>query len=137
MKWYQARLNELAKAEPIYSVCGDDCAVCPRYIARTDDELRETAEFWHRAGWRDRVVSNEEIRCAGCGTRQTCSFMLLPCVKEHGVERCSSCGEYPCRKIHKTLASSNIKKEQCRAACASDEEFAMLVRAFYEKERHF
>jgi len=136
MKWYRARLPELAKAEPIYSVCGDDCAVCPRYLARTDEELRETAEFWHRAGWRDRVVSNEEIRCAGCGSRPTCSFMLLPCVKEHGVEKCSGCGEYPCGKIHATLASSKSKKQQCRAACESDEEFAMFVRAFYEKEKH-
>ncbi len=136
MKWYRERLSELAKAEPIYSVCGDDCAVCPRYLAKTDEELRETAEFWCRAGWRDRVVTNEEIRCAGCGSRPTCSFMLLPCVKEHGVERCSRCGKYPCGKIHATLASSESKKHQCRAACESDEEFAMFVRAFYEKEKH-
>ncbi len=137
MKWYPARLKELESAEPIYSVCGDDCAVCPRYIARTEEELRETAEFWHRAGWRDRVVSNEEIRCTGCGSRPTCSFMLLPCVKEHGVEKCSACGEYPCGKIRATLEASANKMAQCRAACESDEEFAMFVRAFYEKEKHF
>lgn len=136
MKWYTERLEELAKAEPVYSVCGDDCAECPRYVARTEDELQQTAEFWHRAGWRDRVVSNGEIRCTGCGSRPTCSFMLLPCVKEHGVERCRDCMEYPCGRIATTLAASESKKEQCRAACESDAEFAMLVRAFYEKEKN-
>ena len=136
MKWYQARLKELEKAEPIYSVCGDDCAVCPRYLARTEEELHETAEFWHRVGWRDRVVSCEEIRCTGCGSRPTCSFMLLPCVREHGVAKCSACGEYPCGKVERVLALSDEKKQQCRRACESDEEFAMLVRAFYEKEKH-
>ena len=136
MKWYINKLAELENVAPIISVCGDDCAVCPRYLAQTEDELRETAIFWYKAGWRDRVVSNEEIRCTGCGCRPTCSFMLLPCVKEHGVEKCSGCGEYPCGKIHATLASSKSKKQQCRAACESDEEFAMFVRAFYEKEKH-
>lgn len=136
MKWYQARLEELAKAEPVYSVCGDDCAVCPRYVARSEEELRETAEFWYRAGWRDRVVTDGEIRCTGCGSRPTCSFMLLPCVREHGVEKCSACGEYPCGKIRQTLVSSAAKMKQCRAACETEAEFAMLVRAFYEKEKN-
>lgn len=136
MRWYRERLAELAQRAPVYSVCGDDCAVCPRFVARTDEELRETAEFWHRVGWRDRVVSNEEIRCTGCGSRPTCAFMLLPCVREHGVERCSGCGEFPCGKVRAALASSARKAEQCRAACDSDDEFAMLRRAFYEKEEH-
>lgn len=91
MKWYIERLEALERAEPIYSVCGDDCAVCPRYVARTEEELHATAVFWHRAGWRDRVVSNEEIRCTGCGSRATCSFMLLPCAREHGVDACREC----------------------------------------------
>lgn len=59
MKWYCARLADLEKEKPIYSVCGDDCAVCPRYVAKTDEELHETAEFWYRVGWRDRILSNE------------------------------------------------------------------------------
>ena len=85
MKWYKDRIPELEKAVPVISVCGDDCGVCPRYLARTEEELHETAVFWHTAGWRDHVVSNEEIRCTGCGCRPTCSFMLLPCTREHGV----------------------------------------------------
>lgn len=63
MKWYSDRLDELENAAPVLSVCGDDCAVCPRYLARTEDELRETAVFWYKAGWRDRVLPPEEMRC--------------------------------------------------------------------------
>ena len=40
MNWYIKRLKELERAEPLYSVCGDDCAVCPRYIAKTEEEFK-------------------------------------------------------------------------------------------------
>ncbi len=136
MKWYIDRLEALERAEPILSVCGDDCAVCPRYLARTEEELRETAVFWHKAGWRDRVVSNEEIRCAGCGSRASCTFMLLPCTREHGVEACRDCSAFECEKVADVYARSEEKKRQCEAACASPEEFRMLCRAFYEKEKN-
>lgn len=134
MKWYVDRLEELESAEPRYSVCGDDCAVCPRFVARTDEELLETAVFWNRAGWRDRVLSGDEMRCAGCGSRGMCSFKLISCVREHQVRACRECPEYPCAKIERMLEGSEAKKPGCRAACESDEEFRMFCRAFYEKE---
>ncbi len=136
MEWYRKRLEELERAEPVYSVCGDDCAVCPRYLARTEEELRETAVFWYKAGWRDHVVTHEEIRCGGCGSRGTCSFMLLPCVRSHGVAACRDCPEHPCGKIGGMLARSEAKKARCRAACEDGAEFRMLCRAFYEKEQN-
>ena len=81
MKWYTDKFDELKNAKPIISLCGDDCAVCPRYLAKTDDELHQTAVFWKKAGWRDRVVSNEEISCTGCGSKGVCAFGLIDCVK--------------------------------------------------------
>ena len=50
MKWYTDKLKALERVEPIISVCGDDCAVCPRFLARTEEELHETALFWVHAG---------------------------------------------------------------------------------------
>lgn len=134
MKWYRDRLEALETAAPVYSVCGDDCAVCPRYLARSDEELRETAEFWMRAGWRDHVVSNDEIKCGGCGSREKCSFMMLPCLREHHVNACRECPGYPCERIRDMLGSSEVKETQCRAVCDDAAEFRMLRRAFYEKE---
>ena len=136
MKWYIDRLGELERATPVYSACGDDCAVCPRFLARTEEELRETAEFWRRAGWRDRVVGSDEIRCAGCGSRPACAFMLLPCMRGRGVSACRECPEFECDKVRTAYARSEEKRRQCERACESPEEFRMLCRAFYEKEKN-
>lgn len=136
MKWYRERLNEMAAYDPVLSCCGDDCAVCPRRLASTDEELRQTAEFWYEVGWRNRVVTNDEIRCVGCGTRQRCAFMILPCMREHDVNVCKECTKYPCERIGDMLRSSAIKAEECRAHCEDDEEWRMLKRAFYEKEKN-
>lgn len=136
MKWYIERIEYLKNVTPIISVCGDDCAVCPRYLAETEEELHETAVFWYKAGWRDRIVSNAEIKCIGCGCRPSCSFMLLPCTKEHGVEKCSQCQEFECEKVKRAYELSDEKKRRCEKACGSAEEFDMLVRAFYKKEKN-
>ena len=136
MKWYIEKLEELKKAVPVYSVCGDDCAVCPRHVAETEEELHETALFWHRIGWRDRVLSNEEIKCSGCGSHEKCSFMILPCTKEKGVEKCEDCKNFCCDKIHDVLSRSSIKEEEARALCKSEDEFQMLKRAFWNKEKN-
>lgn len=136
MKWYIEKIEYLKNVSPIISVCGDDCAVCPRYLAETEQELHETAVFWQKAGWRDNMVSNDEIKCTGCGCRSSCSFMLLPCTKEHGVTKCNECQNFECEKVKRTYESSKEKMCQCKKACESKEEFDMLVRAFYEKEKN-
>ncbi|MBS7239523.1 MAG: DUF3795 domain-containing protein [Acetatifactor sp.] len=136
MKWYVDRYEELMATTPILSVCGDDCAVCPRFLAETEEELRETAEFWFKTGWRDHVVTNDEIKCRGCGSHPTCSFMLLPCTKEHGVEMCYECDFFQCDKVHSTLMGSYEKMINCRTVCESEREFELFKRAFYEKERN-
>lgn len=38
MQWYVQKLAEMQNIESRISVCGDDCAVCPRYLAETDEE---------------------------------------------------------------------------------------------------
>ena len=136
MNWYKSILPDLENKTPIYSVCGDDCAVCPRYLARTEEELHQTAVFWHKVGWRDRVVSNEEIRCNGCGSRERCAFAILPCLKERNLERCKACDDYPCDKINRMHEGSAAKEALCRAACGDEAVFRMLSRAFYEKEKN-
>ncbi len=82
------------------------------------------------------MVSNEEIRCTGCGCRPTCSFMLLPCTREHHVSACRECDQFECEKVQSTYARSEEKKRQCEQACESPEEFRMLCRVFYEKEKN-
>ena len=54
----------------ILAACGNDCSVCPRYTAlpyeKTGEELQHTAELWMKIGYRDHVVTNDEIACSGC-----------------------------------------------------------------------
>lgn len=33
---------------------------------KTEAELVHTAELWYKIGYRDHVVTNEEISCTGC-----------------------------------------------------------------------
>jgi len=47
------------------AACGNDCAACPRNTATVSGgalRLREVAELWYRLGWRDRVVSADDIK---------------------------------------------------------------------------
>ncbi len=87
------------------TLCGDNCIECPRYNAHTDEELKAVAELWYRVGWRDSIVSNEEIACTGCSSHKTCTYNLVECTKEHSVSKCNQCNEFPCEKINNMLKS--------------------------------
>ena len=81
------------------TLCGDNCIECPRYNAHSEQELQNVAELWYRVGWRDCVVSNEGIRCEGCSSHKQCTYHLVECTKEHNVDKCNQCAEFPCGKI--------------------------------------
>ena len=72
--------------EKIIAACGNDCAVCPRYnvppYTKTAEELHHTAELWYKIGYRDHVITNEEIACTGCKEENWCRYRLVKCVNE-------------------------------------------------------
>ncbi len=115
------------------TLCGDNCLACPRYLARTADELQATAQLWHKVGWRDCVVSNEEIACSGCSSHKNCTYGLVECIRRHGVEKCNQCSEFPCGKINAMLERSAASQQKCREVCTA-QEYAMLEKAFFNKE---
>ena len=117
------------------TLCGDNCLECPRYLANTEEELRRTAELWYRIGWRDVVVSNEEIRCSGCTSHKECTYHLVECTKENGVEKCSQCPHFPCGKIEDMLKRTKEYEKKSREVC-SDEEYRMLKASFFNKEEN-
>ena len=63
------------------TLCGDNCSECPRYLAKTEDELKAVAQLWYRVGWRDKIVSNDEIKCFGCSSHKKCTYQLFYCIK--------------------------------------------------------
>ncbi len=115
------------------TLCGDDCLQCPRYNARSDEERRRVAQLWYRVGWRDRVVAPEEMACSGCSSHKQCTYQLVECTKEHGVEKCSGCGAFPCGRISQLLERSAAYQRKCRQVC-TPEEYSQLEAAFFHKE---
>jgi hypothetical protein len=43
------------------AACGNDCSFCPRMLPKTAAELTATAKLWHKIGYRDQVVSNDNV----------------------------------------------------------------------------
>ncbi len=117
------------------TLCGDNCVECPRYNAHSDEELTAVAELWYRVGWRTHVISNEEISCTGCSSHKECTYQLVECTKEHGVNKCNQCIEFPCVKINNMLERSAEYKRKCKEVC-SQQEYAILEKAFFDKENN-
>ena len=115
------------------TLCGDNCMECPRYHAHTDEELQAVAELWYKVGWRERVVSKEEIACSGCSSHKQCTYQLVECTREHSVEKCNQCREFPCIKIKNMLERSSGYKRKCKEVC-SEQEYITLEKAFFHKE---
>ncbi|MDE5855352.1 MAG: DUF3795 domain-containing protein [Ruminococcus sp.] len=117
------------------TLCGDNCLYCPRYIATTDKELSAVAELWYRIGWRNDIVSNEEIKCTGCSSHKQCTYHLVECTKLNGVKKCNQCSEFPCNKIENMLLHSDEYKKKCQKVC-TEKEYSMLETAFFNKEEN-
>lgn len=117
------------------SLCGDNCSVCPRYIAQSEEALNALAELWHRIGWRDRILSGEEMRCAGCSADKRCGYGLIECTQKHHVRKCCKCPQFPCEKIRDVLNRSNEYRARCEKLCTA-EEYAALEQAFFHKETY-
>ena len=123
----------------IIAACGNDCAACPRYVShpfeKTGEELRHTAELWRKIGYRDRVVSVEEIACAGCRPENWCRYQVAACCEKWGIPNCARCEVYPCAKMGECFAVTKSFAPKCREVC-TEQEYAMLRRAFFEKEEN-
>lgn len=117
------------------TLCGDDCSQCPRYLARSNHELEKVAELWYRIGWRDKVISINEIKCSGCSSHKQCTYHLVECVKENNVEKCNQCSKFPCQRIDDMLQRSKTYEKKCREVC-TDEEYHMLKLSFFNKEQN-
>ncbi|MBE5806811.1 MAG: GNAT family N-acetyltransferase [Clostridiales bacterium] len=126
-------------SERIIAACGNDCAACPRYTLqpyeKTEEQLRRTAELWMKIGYRDHVVSNEEIACTGCKPENWCRYRVVACCAERGIKSCAECGEYPCGNMKQCFAVTTSFEPMCRQVC-TEEEYAQLKKAFFEKEEN-
>lgn len=123
----------------ILAACGNDCSACPRYKAhpygKTEEQLHSTAELWMKIGYRDHIVTNEEISCMGCSPENWCRYKVIGCCTEKGTDNCSQCGEYPCANIKECFEVTKSFEPKCREVCTA-EEYEQLKKAFFEKEKN-
>ena len=123
----------------IIAACGNDCASCPRYnvapFEKTSEQLHETAVLWQKIGYRDHVVTNEEISCSGCKPENWCRYKIVSCVSSRGISNCGECNEYPCDNFRSCLEVTSSFEPACRKVC-TDSEFAILSKAFFHKEEN-
>lgn len=127
------------KNRKIIAACGNDCAACPRYIAhpfeKTDEELQHTAVLWMEIGYRDHIVTNEEIACNGCRPENRCRYQVVKCCAGRGIKNCGECEVFPCSKIKECFETTQSFEPKCRQVC-TDEEYEQLKKAFFEKEKN-
>lgn len=117
------------------AACGNDCGACPRFTAKTEEELLAVAQAWHQAGWRDRVVSAGEIACAGCSAACPCRYGIIGCVTERNLSNCAECEDYPCENILNAFERAETHWQNCFETCDPDW-FAVLEKAFFEKKKN-
>lgn len=84
--------------------CGHDCARCITYIAtqRKDDSLRRLSQRFYKEQF-GLDIPLEKFNCNGGRSDnifelcKECPF--VKCCKQHNVDSCSKCPEYPCKEI--------------------------------------
>ena len=87
----------------LMAACGIDCAVCDIRLAPGDEAVRQRIVDWFRDA-RHREVKPEDIHCSWCkGDRaahwSADCWILRCCVDERGLEFCSDCEDFPCRRL--------------------------------------
>lgn len=127
------RQKELNIMKEKITLCGDNCFAFPRYTAKSEEELKVVAELWCRVGWRDKVVSSDEMRCTGCSSHKQCTYHLVECIAEHNVQKCNQCIDYPCQKIDDMLKRSGQYRKKAKEVC-SEAEYRQLEAAFFDKK---
>ena len=75
------------------------------------------------------------IKCTGCHSHKQCTYQLVDCTQEHGVEKCNQCSCFPCDKISKMLLQSQEYQKVCKEVCTL-QEYEKLEEAFFNKEKY-
>jgi hypothetical protein len=118
------------------SPCGNNCSTCPRYVATQENDkekLQQIAELWFRIGFRETIVSADEMKCNGCSSDSNCKFKINNCTHRDNRNNCGECDFYPCDKISVAFENANFLKMSCKTKC-TDNELFVLEKTFFNKQ---
>ena len=83
------------------SPCGRDCFNCPVYLAKDRPKLRSIIA-------RKQKMPESQVQCRGCRVEEgripylkmTDSCPVYACSKDHAVQFCFECENFPCDRLH-------------------------------------
>jgi len=117
--------------------CGDDCQLCPRYIATKNNDvkkLKEAAALWKKVGFFYQINSSEEMICYGCASSEGCHYdNIRECTRERKISNCGKCDTYPCDNINAVFEKTRLYAEQCKKMC-NIKDYQCLHQAFFTKK---
>jgi len=120
----------------LISFCGNDCSSCPRYLgtqANDTEMLQQLAELWFRVGFRDKILSANEMQCNGCTKDSSCRYKINDCKHRGDKKNCGECDFYPCDKISIAFEKANIYRISCKSKC-TDNELFIMEKTFFNKQ---
>ncbi|MHC4264710.1 MAG: DUF3795 domain-containing protein [Planctomycetota bacterium] len=120
-------------------VCGNDCSLCPRYVAtksRNVKRLKELSKLWKMVGWRENVERPEEMLCHGCTSVEWCRYKTVRnCAQAREIDNCGQCDYYPCDKSEKVFDQTKLYAEFCLEKL-SKEDYVCFEKAFFSKKEN-
>lgn len=118
------------------SICGDICSECPRYKAtmiNDQEALMRVAETWFRLGFRDKIVSMEEIKCLGCNKQKPCAYGLNNCQHLEDKNNCGECNLFPCPKLEVVFKKTALVEKTVKSL-SIQAEYLHLKKVFFSKK---
>ena len=118
--------------------CGDDCSVCPRYVATlsgSKDELKEAVKLSKKVGWNLEKTDPEEFVCHGCQDIESCEYKVKECCIEKNIENCGQCVNYPCPIIENAFEITRGYVEKFKNLL-SEAEYKTFQKAFFSKKEN-
>jgi hypothetical protein len=93
---------DTATLRDLTAVCGIDCWNCEFYRTNIDGFFATMAPE-RRQAFAARGLSVEKLRCNGC-RHGGCTMIAgecdtLACAKQHGVDLCADCADFPCVRL--------------------------------------
>jgi hypothetical protein len=134
-----SKIQRNRKLKTMIGVCGDNCSLCPWYLATQDGsagELEKVKELWVKLGLRDPAFPAQDLSCYGCNRENACAYSdLRACAHEKGVDNCGLCPGYPCGLIQSAFDKSEKLHSHAIRVCMP-KELAVLKEAFFSKRQN-
>jgi len=98
-------------SDSMIAYCGLNCAECPAYLAKQNDDAGLRAKTAAEWGSEDFPVSSADVNCDGCRSTDEGSIRwkwcdqcsVRACAESKAVTTCAECADYGCETLESFL----------------------------------